>query len=401
MASYDSTLLGNIVVGGNNTTTPLKLIYDAAGVNNVEFQVSPTGNLTIVPSGGTLSFGISQYITTTTSPQLQLAYSGSVYTNFYTNSTGYLNIQATGTYVDFNSANQVRITNTTASTTTATGCMILSGGLGVAGAVYAARVNALSTTTPQLYSSYSAAVYTSFSTSSAGNMTVQATGTYVDFNSANIVRVLNTTASSSTITGCLVLSGGLGVLGQICASRVNAITPTQPQLYVSYSTGIYNNFSTDSSGNMTIDGTGTYTIHTGNFYVDAASTTYRVFGRLSTSYSATWTGPWTSRAGTVYLEKWGSVVYAKFDQTVAAATNTAYVAIALASFLPAAYRPANNILLPTTVLVPGASQLGSIYIMTTGQVNFYEDMNGGTFTNGWTQAGFTYVCHMWVTATTL
>jgi hypothetical protein len=89
------------------------------------------------------------------------------------------------------------VTDSTASSSTTTGCATFAGGIGVAGKV----------------TSVSASVGSS---------------TALTISSAGVLTVANTTASTSTSTGCVILSGGIGVNGAVnCLGLTTSTTPTR------------------------------------------------------------------------------------------------------------------------------------------------------------------------------
>lgn len=89
------------------------------------------------------------------------------------------------------------ISGTTASTSTGTGALIVSGGLGVAGAIYAGSIQS----TPIGSSNRSSGAFTSLTSDGATTFTAN-------------------TASSSTGTGTLIVTGGVGISGQVTATTV-------------------------------------------------------------------------------------------------------------------------------------------------------------------------------------
>ena len=103
------------------------------------------------------------------------------------------------------------ITNTTPSTTTTTGSLLISGGLGVAGQVTAATVSA-STLSGTL--------------STIAQPNVTSVGTLTGLSVSGVSLVTNTTVSTTTTTGALRISGGVGVVGQLTALTISATTLT-------------------------------------------------------------------------------------------------------------------------------------------------------------------------------
>jgi hypothetical protein len=98
----------------------------------------------------------------------------------------------------------ITVSNTTASTSTTTGSIVTSGGLGVAGNVYA----------------------TSFY-GDGSNLSNVAASSFSGGTVAGATSFTNTTASTSTITGAVRITGGLGVQGAVYAANFNGvIVPT-------------------------------------------------------------------------------------------------------------------------------------------------------------------------------
>lgn len=97
----------------------------------------------------------------------------------------------------------VSITNTTVTTSSSTGSLVLSGGLGVTGGMYMNGVVNLQNT--------------SISTSVGTGALQVAGGVGITGNlyTSGLIRFTNTTPSTSNTTGSLVLSGGLGVAGEV------------------------------------------------------------------------------------------------------------------------------------------------------------------------------------------
>ena len=132
-----------------------------------------------------------------------------------TSISGDITIDPAGTSnVVFGTGAQVKIQDTTAASSTATGALVVSGGLGVAEDVYVGGQIAVSTIT-----------------SISGDITIDPAGTSnVVFGTGAQVKILDTTLSSSIATGALVVSGGVGVAedvyvgGQIAVATITSIS---------------------------------------------------------------------------------------------------------------------------------------------------------------------------------
>jgi len=112
--------------------------------------------------------------------------------------SGTLTLRGTST----NTSGSVLITTDTESSSTSTGSLIISGGIGIAKKAYLSSMYSgiidINGTNPNTISS-------------SGELTL--VGTTVS--TANPVTFTNTTASNSTSSGALIISGGLGVFGQV------------------------------------------------------------------------------------------------------------------------------------------------------------------------------------------
>ena len=96
------------------------------------------------------------------------------------------------------------ISGVTNSTSISTGCLVLGGGLGVGGNIYASSG-----------SIYGLAVYDNGNRVITSLTDTLATVTSRGGTSSSIINITNSTNSTSVSTGCLVLSGGIGISGNI------------------------------------------------------------------------------------------------------------------------------------------------------------------------------------------
>jgi hypothetical protein len=105
------------------------------------------------------------------------------------------------------SGDAVSIPNTTASTTTATGCLTLGGGMGALGAINAGGV--IKTTNATAATNRATGSIIAAGGIGAAGSIWGYEGDFVD------LKVSNTTASTNTTTGCIVASGGVGIAGAV------------------------------------------------------------------------------------------------------------------------------------------------------------------------------------------
>jgi hypothetical protein len=126
-------------------------------------------------------------------------------------------------------AGVVQINQTTASTTTSTGALVVGGGLGVGGAIFAGdsvtipnaknfvvRNAAGSSTGMRMYADSSDYGYIDCTANTELRLQVGA-GTKLSITNTGNVSIPATTASTSTSSGALVVSGGVGVAGDVYA----------------------------------------------------------------------------------------------------------------------------------------------------------------------------------------
>lgn len=325
MSEYNQTLVGTLTCGSDNCTTPLKLSYD--GTYYASFGVSNVGSLSFtLPSGVATTFFSPMFIESTTTPQMTLRYD---------------------------------VSN-----------------------------------------------YSILSVSSAGDLTMQATGTYIDFSSSNRVRVLNTTAPIGTASGCLILTGGMGIAGNIYAKNLIVSNLAYPQLFITNgSSSVYNRFGTDYNGNLIISTSGTQTIHTAKLYVDSPSPAYRVFGRIGTTYNAFWSGPWgaTNPQTTIKLEKWGYMVFMSIAEAYygPSTANSTITFVSSDFYIPTAYRPFSNTrMLALAYTGATVSTMVSCLVYTTGNIVWYAGVGDTNFSVGSTP-GIAPQTLSWLSSTSL
>ena len=137
---------------------------------------------------------------------------------------GNLNVQGVGTTT---TVNREIITSTevvggvltansgTASTSTTTGALLVSGGAGITGAVYAGSIQA----TPIGSTTASTAVFTTATTGglqavAIGNVT-PGSGAFTTLTASGLTTITNATASTLPTNGALVVTGGVGIEGAL------------------------------------------------------------------------------------------------------------------------------------------------------------------------------------------
>jgi hypothetical protein len=177
---------------------------------------------------------------------------------------------------------QVYIDETTASTSTITGALRVAGGVGIAGAIYAGNV-------------YSNGVLLGTSSYSQGT-NINITGLTISVISnpsfSGITQVTNATVSTTTSTGALVVTGGVGIGGALFGTSATFTTLTAPHSGLS---GLLNDEHTQytllagRSGGQTITG-GTVASNTLILRSTSNATKGQVFIDETTTSTSTTTG---------------------------------------------------------------------------------------------------------------
>ncbi len=179
------------------------------------------------------------------------------------------NITSVGTLSSLTVSGTTTLSSTTDSTSTSTGAVILSGGMGIAQTLYVGTgINSVSTTDSSSTSTGSiitsggmgiaktlyvgTGIYGTLQTASQTNIT--SVGTLSSLTVSGTCTLSSTTDSSSTSTGAVILSGGMGIA---------------KTLYVG--TGIYGTLQTAAQTNITSLGTLTGINLNGNFNLSAPS----------------------------------------------------------------------------------------------------------------------------------
>jgi hypothetical protein len=216
LSAYSPTFGGNATVGGTLTVTGNATV---GGANVTQ------GALASLPAGA--------YFSAETS-------SGEGYlTSYNGTSAAYLPINYRSSEHKFTSNGVVKVQSTTASTTTSSGALVVgngtSGGLGVGGSITSGgqlAVTGTGTSGPYIansavidYDSSTARFYgrgpNTSTRPSLGFYSTYSDGTggltLMTFNTSGVASIPSTTASTSTSSGALVVSGGVGVAGAIYA----------------------------------------------------------------------------------------------------------------------------------------------------------------------------------------
>lgn len=227
--------------------------------------------VTATVSGSTITIGTSQDLRTTASPTFaSITASGNISgVNYYIGSavnaatignagavlTGTLstaaqtNVTSVGTLTGLAVSGSVQLTNSTASTSTTTGALVVTGGAGIAGALYAGSIQStpIGNTTAStgafttgtfsstlgvtgattLSSTLGVTGATTLTTATVGGLQAVAignatpgTGAFTTLSASGVTSLTNGTASTTTSTGALVVTGGVGISGAVYAGGI-------------------------------------------------------------------------------------------------------------------------------------------------------------------------------------
>ncbi len=262
------------------------------------------------------------------------------------------NITSIGTLTNLTSTGIVNITNTSISNSVSTGALIVSGGVGIGGAL-----------------NVSGNITGTLATSSQPNIT--SVGTLTSLNSSGAVNITNTTVSSSTSTGALIVSGGVGIGGALNVSGNIAgtlSTASQPNI-----TSIGTLTSLTSSGVVNITNeTATTSPSTGALIISGGvgiggglNVTGNITGTLTTSNQ-----PNITSIGTLTnLNSSGAVIIT--DTTVSTSTSTGALIVSGGVGIGGALNVTGNITgTLTTSSQPNITSIGTLTSLTSnGNVN--------------------------------
>jgi hypothetical protein len=279
----DTYILAELTPASNDNT----LFFYAGGVNSL----SLTSSLLDVKVGTTLSVANATEASSSTTGAVQIAGGVGIAKRLYVgggiqNTAIGSSVANTAAFTSLTANGAVTFTQNTASTTTSTGTLVVSGGVGVTGAVNAglsSTFNGLSSTNTTLISPANAAV--TISPTGTGTVTI-APATLGTINNMSIGATTASTGrfTNTTITGTLTAGGVTGTNGQVLVSTGTGI---QWATSSSIANGT-SNVSVALNGNITITRSGTLITTFSNTNVNIP---------VSTASSSTSTGALTVTGG--------------------------------------------------------------------------------------------------------
>ena len=300
------------------------------------------------------------------------------------------NVFTSATYGTFKTG-AIILTSSTVATSTITGALIINGGAGIGGSVYASALydnGARVLTTATIGSSGVTSIIagSDISVSSAtGNVTVSNTSTFQTVTSrgattTNAISITNATAASSTTTGALKVTGGIGALNVYASALYDNSNRVLTSVTVTAGTGL--------SGGGTISGpTGTVAFtNTGVLSLTAGNPSIGI----STS------------SGAITLSNLGVTSIAGTTNQITVSASTGSVTLSLPSSITVTTGTFTSIIVsgtdPSFSATTGALQVvggigvgKSVFVGTTATVAGTFNRTGGVTATGWGTAGIGFV----------
>ncbi len=277
---------GNFTTLDANSTSTLSGAVNATGSNvNLTFSPTGTGTVSIQPAGGL-----------TVNPTT---------TGTINNTSIGASTRSTGAFTTLTANNLTTITDNTQSSSTSTGALVVTGGVGIGGNLY---VNGITDFTNDLAVNggdiTSSAVTFNLINSNVTTVNFAGAGTAITIGSTsgysdirNELRLTKNTAASSTSTGTLIVTGGVGISGNVHAGGTGNFVGITSSGTVSLN---------PANANVTVSptGTGTVTINPAtagtinNMSVGATTRSTGAFTTLGANDTVTFTGSVSSNTGT-------------------------------------------------------------------------------------------------------
>jgi hypothetical protein len=168
--------------------------------------------------------------------------------------------------------------------------------------------------------------YANFAVDAPGNLTVDTTGSNVMVQSSDAVRVLNTTASTTSSTGAVIVSGGMGVAERINAGGAIATVDTTASSSISTGSGVF-------AGGVGIAGK----LWVGDDLNVAGQFICRGYPSMR---DVVYSGPWgaTTHTGPIYFRKYGTMVICRVTPIIGAASVSTQILVP-AGAIPTGFLP--------------------------------------------------------------
>ena len=163
------------------------------------------------------------------------------YTTLTVDTGGCMSIDCSGNDLNFANTDIVHVLSTTLSTSTDTGALIVSGGIGISKQMHLGD-------TLTIHNVSDGTKTTTMTVDTGGDMTIDCSGNDFNFANTDAIHILNTTSSTSTTTGALTINGGVGIGGTIYTNNIFSDTAMNIQT-LGTNTLTVNNSVVSGSGN--------------------------------------------------------------------------------------------------------------------------------------------------------
>jgi hypothetical protein len=313
-------ILGNSYIGPVPTTfnysaAPLNLTNSLAGALKTQLNLINTGGG--AGAGSAIDFYTYTSVAGGSNPETRISttddgnYSG--YIGFWTKTPGNSGANSLVERLRVDSAGNVVVFQTTTSTSTTTGALVVNGGVGVAGALYANNFNGVSlyagtigNTGATLTGTLSTAAQTNItSVGTLGSLTVSGTTN------------LQGTTNGATINATTIQSGTIGNSGAIFTGATQTLTSTsQAASFTTSGGGQLTGYHTGAIGaNGANSGAFTTLTASGNIALNNYANIYIATGSASQTSALTIVGNVYGQGGAGYLD------FLKLQNTYSAVTN--------------------------------------------------------------------------------
>jgi len=279
----------NCTIGAGGTLSISSTTAGSISNMNIGATNPGTGAFTTLGASGTVSLSSSTDSSSTGSGAVIVSGGMGVAKKLYAaNFEGPIgaNSANTGAFTTLSASGVTSITNSTASTNTTTGALKVTGGVGVQGAIYAGSIQA-----------------------PIGNVTANS-GAFSSLTASGATTFTANTASTTTATGSVVITGGLGVSGQVTAGTLSgnhsggsgSFTTLTASSTVTLSPGANVTLSPTGTGTVTMSPAGGGSINNMSIGATTASSgAFSTLGATSTVTLSSTTDSSSSTTGAVQI----------------------------------------------------------------------------------------------------
>ena len=274
------------------------------------------------------------------------------------------------------------------------GALQVKGGISTAKTVWGANLGAANNDgNPQLQVFFDPTHSADFRCTAAGALHLNSSGGSIETDASDQVNVLNTTASSSKITGALTTPGGIGVSKKSFMSDIDCTSTTGTQLQVGYDVTHYGTVGANSSGGLILSSSGgIVSFPTGNTVKVIDPTASTLIGNGALVVSGGISAAQSSNFTTLTCTSTGTKLNMVYDATHTGSvdiTNTGSMVLTASG--PNCYVASGNIFRPLNTTASADKASGAI--VTPGGIgvskkSFMSDIDCTSTTGSQLQVGY-------------